>query len=119
MYARNLQRTSENLEFPLDLEMFGECLDNLGGSTAEASLGRFGTSLGVLDVLGRFARRTGAHGAPLVLHWCSKVLPELVFAVDRFLPSNILEPCGEYKSPRSASSMRWHAYNHSHLTTMR
>lgn len=67
MYARNLQRTSENLEFPLDLEMFGECLDNLGGSTAEASLGRFGTSWGVLDVLGRFARRTGAHGAPLVL----------------------------------------------------
>ena len=82
-------------------------------------LGRFGTSLGVLDVLGRFARRTGAHGAPLVLHWCSKVLPELVSAVDCFLPSNILEPCGEYKSPRSASSMRWHAYNHSHLTTMR
>jgi hypothetical protein len=55
----------------------------------------------------------------MVLHWCSKVLPELVSAVDSFLPSNILEPCGEYKSPRSASSMRWHAYNHSHLTTMR
>ena len=112
MYARNLQRTSENLEFPLDLEMFGECLDNLGGSTAEASLGRFGTSLGVLDVL-------HVEQVLMVLHWCSKVLPELVSAVDCFLPSNILEPCGEYKSPRSASSMRWHAYNHSHLTTMR
>ena len=53
--------------------MFGECLDNLGGSTAEASLGRFGTSWGVLDVLGRFARRTGAHGAPLVLQGLARV----------------------------------------------